>query len=286
MKRRFLVALIASSVVATGCTITIGHPPTSDSPAAGDQPVASPSPHATGIPGAPGRIAVLDDGGTLTAIDADGSDPVVLARSVPDQTLIRQPAWSPDGSRIAWVAMAADGTSADVWTAAPDGARSTDVKVGAVPFYLSWDPTSSRVGYLGNSPSVGIELGMVDVAASSYAPIDSGSPFYMSWSPSGKQLLVHVGTNRLERLGLDGSHTSIGDQPGTFTAPVWTADSRTLIYASAGDHGQHLVAYDVDTHRRMILARFQGTISFVVSPTGGASRSRSCTGAPSRRRSR
>ena len=74
MKRRFLVALIASSVVATGCTITIGHPPTSDSPAAGDQPVASPSPHATGIPGAPGPIAVLDDGGTLTAFDADGSD--------------------------------------------------------------------------------------------------------------------------------------------------------------------------------------------------------------------
>ena len=206
--------------------------------------------------------------GTLTTFAADGSDAVVLARSVPDQTLIRQPAWSPDGSRVAWVAMAADGTSADVMTAAPDGTRSTDVPVGAVPFYLSWDPTSSRIGYLGNSPSVGIELGLVDVAASAYAPIDSGSPFYMSWSPTGKQLLVHVGTDRLDRLALDGSHSSLGDQPGTFTAPVWTADGRTYIYSSAGESGQRLVAYDVATQRREVLVRFKGAIAFVVSPDG------------------
>ncbi len=269
MKRRLLFALIASAIVATGCTITIGHPPSaSGSPATGNQPVASPSPHATGIPGAPGRIAVLAEDGTLTAFAADGSDAVVLARSVPDQTLIRQPAWSPDGSRVAWVAMAADGTSADVMTAAPDGTRSTDVPVGAVPFYLSWDPTSSRIGYLGNSPSVGIELGLVNVATSAYAPVDSGSPFYMSWSPTGKQLLVHVGTDRLDRLALDGSHTSLDDQPGTFTAPVWTADGRTFIYSSAGGSGQRLVAYDVATQRREVLVRFKGAIAFVVSPDG------------------
>ena len=164
--------------------------------------------------------------------------------------------------------MAADGTSADVMTAAPDGARPTDVPVGSVPFYLSWDPTSARIGYLGNSPSVGIELGLVDVATSAYAPLDDGSPFYVSWAPTGKQLLVHVGTDRLDRLALDGSYTSVDDQPGTFTAPVWTADGRTLIYASAAESGQRLVAYDLGTGRREVLARFKGTISFVVSPDG------------------
>ena len=153
-------------------------------------------------------------------------------------------------------------------TAAPDGARSTDVPVGAVPFYLSWDPTSSRIGYLGNSPSVGIELGLVEVAASSYAPIDSGSPFYLSWAPTGKQLLVHVGTDRLDRLALDGSQTSLDDRPGTFTAPVWTADGQTFIYPSEGESGQRLVAHDVATQRREVLARFKGTIAFVVSPDG------------------
>jgi TolB protein len=104
------------------------------------------------------------------------------------------------------------------------------------------------------------------VAASAYAPLDDGSPFYMSWSPNGKQLLVHVGTDRLDRLALDGSHASIDDQPGTFTAPVWTADGQTLIYASVGARGERLVAYDVGTHRTDVLVRFEGAIAFVVSP--------------------
>jgi TolB protein len=268
-KRGLLSALVATSLVATGCTITFGHPPeASGAHATGNQPFPSPSPQATGVPGEPGRIAVLDERGTLTAFDADGSDAVVIALSVPDETLVRQPTWSPDGARIAWVGMAADGTSADVMIAAADGTRPTDIPVAAAPFYLSWDPTSSRIVYLGGSAAADIELGLVDVAASTYAAIDAGSPFYFSWAPAGKQLLVHVGTDRLDRLAIDGSHTSLDDPPGTFTAPVWTADGRTIVYASDGGHGQRLVAYDLGTERREVLARFDGTIAFVVSPDG------------------
>ena len=267
MRRRLLALLATCLLVATGCTITIGHPPNA-SHTPGNRPVPSPSPQTSGVPGAPGRIAVLDDRGTLTVFDASGSNAVVLADSVPGTTLVRQPTWSRDGSRIAWVGLAADGTSADVMTKAADGTGPTDTPVATAPFYLSWDPTSSRIVYLGGSASAGIELGVVDVAASTSTPIDAGSPFYLSWSPAGKQLLVHVGTNRLDRLAIDGTHTSLGDRPGTFTAPVWTADGRTFVYASVDGRGQQLVAYDLATHHREVLARFNGTITFVVSADG------------------
>jgi len=211
---------------------------------------------------------VLDSSGTLTVFDADGSDATFIAVSDPAATLVRQPTWSPDGTRIAWVGLDADGTSAEVMTAAADGTRSTDTAVAAAPFYLSWDPTSSRIVYLGGSANADIELGLVDVAASTTAPIDAGSPFYFSWAPQGKQLLVHVGNDRLDKLAIDGTFTPVGDRPGRFSAPVWTADGRTLFYVSQAKGRQRLIAHDVATDRRETLVRFDGVITFVVSPDG------------------
>jgi WD40 repeat protein len=269
MKRELFSALVATSLIAAGCTFTVGQPPEATGrPTTSSTPIPSPAPQPSGVPGAIGRIAVLDAGGTLTVFDADGSDPVVIAESDPEFFLVRQATWSRDGTRIAWVGLDADGTSADVKTAAPDGTGLTVTPVAATPFYLSWDPTSSRIVYLGGSATADIELGLVDVAASTSSPIDDGSPFYLSWAPSGKQLLVHVGQDRLDRLELDGTHTRLDDRPGLFNAPVWTADGRTFVYVSESGGRQRLVAFDLATDRREVLARFDGAISFVVSPDG------------------
>ncbi len=212
---------------------------------------------------------MLDELGNLTAFDADGSDTIVLAGSVPGETVVRQPTWSPDGARIAWVQVSADGTSAALVTTTADGTRPTETPITAAAFYLAWDPRSSRIAYLGSSASDEIELGVVDVAAGSEAAsLDVGSPFYLSWNPSGKQMLVHVGSDRLDRLAIDGTITTVDDRPGTFNAPVWTSDGRTLIYASKTEGGQRLVAYDLDADRRETLVRFDGAITFVVSPDG------------------
>ena len=215
VKRRLLSSLFAMSlIVATGCSITLGKPPEAGERRCrrSSQPRRPSSPDVSGFPG---RIAVLDASGTLTVFEADGSHPTVIAGSDPDVTLVRQPTWSRDGTRIAWVGLDADGTSATVMTAAFDGTQTTDTAVAAAPFYLSWDPTSSRIVYLGGSATADIELGLVDVAASTTAPIDAGSPFYFSWAPKGNQLLVHVGTDRLDRLAIDGTFTLARGSPGT-----------------------------------------------------------------------
>lgn len=265
------LAPVAFAFLLVGCTgAPWDTPPPSAGPQTGASPAAPAPPEAAGVPGAPGRIAVLDADGTLTAFDADGSgEPVVLDESDPGEIFVRQPTWSPDGARIAWVRIGDNGTSATLMTTSAAGTRPTETPVAAAPFYLSWDPTSSRVVYLGGSAAADIELGLIDIEAGAEpVPLDEGSPFYLSWNPSGKQLLVHVGTDRLDRLGVDGTVTSVADRPGMFTAPVWTADGRTFVFATDARDGQQLVARDRDTDRSETLARFDGTITFVVSPDG------------------
>lgn len=78
---------------------------------------------------------------------------------------------------------------------------------------------------------------------------------------------MHVGEDRLERLGLDGSLTTVADRPGTFSAPVWTADGRTFVYASVDADGQRLVARGVEAEKELQLVAY-GLIAFVVSPDG------------------
>lgn len=270
---RSLAPIAIFLVLAAGCTtepdldlpgIDIGSP--TESPA-----TSPPSTGAAGVPGAGGRLVVLDDLGNLVTIAPDGSDVVALDVSVQGQTLVRQPTWSPDGSSLAWVRLETSdaGTSASLVTMAADGTEPTVTPTTVAPFYLYWDPTSSRIAYLGSSASAEIELGIVDVAGGGQAkPLDAGSPLYLSWDPSGEEMLVHVGTDRLERLEIDGTLTTVDDRPGVFNAPVWTSDGRSLVYAAETPEGQRLVAHDLDAERGEELVPFEGAITFVVSPDG------------------
>jgi len=276
---RSVATLLLVLVLAASCTSEPERPDLPDVqidiPA--DQSAAAPSEGpaptvASKIRGLPGRLAVLDASGNLVTVNPDGSHQVVLAEAEPGLSEVRQPTWSPDGRRLGWVHVEvteAGALAASIATAGGDGGNSTEARTAVVPFYLSWDPTSSRIAYLGAPNENAFELGILEVAGrSSGTPLDTGQPFYLSWAPAGDQLLVHVGDDRLERLGLDGSLATVAERPGTFSAPVWTADGRTFVYASIDAGDQQLVVRGVDAGRERTLVPYDGLIAFVVSPDG------------------
>ena len=226
------------------------------------------------IGGVGGTLAVLAGDGSLVTMRPSGERRTTLAEVDSDRVQIQQPAWSHDGERIAWVRaeLHDDATvSGVVETSTADGKRPTVTTTDVYPFYLSWDPTSSRIGYLGSLAPEEIGFGIVELEAPDVPTeaIDSGRPFYLSWGPDGRELLAHIGEDRLERLGIDGEGETVNPRPGTFNVPFWTQDGSTLIYGSnESAFGQALIAEDARTGERTPLVEFPDGLIFVASPDG------------------
>jgi TolB protein len=255
MKRVRALVLVAGSLAAS-CTGDAAGP-------------SEPAPSVDVLPGVPTgmRLLVLTDDGTLLTSSPDGGSRIVLRPGGEQAVEARQPVWAPDGGTVAWVEVGTGGPAATSWliTSHPDGSAQREVQVDTGMFFLGWDPTSSRVAYLG-SYGDGIGMGVAEPAASGgpvARTLGAGQPFYVSWSPEGDGLLIHVGTETLGRIDLEGNLTPVGDVPGMFHAPVWLPDGRLVYAVTDGGHQVLVVRHG---RRTTDLVRFRGAIEFVVSP--------------------
>lgn len=137
------------------------------------------------------------------------------------------------------------------------------------PFYLYWNPSGTRVAYLGTGDS-SLEIGLLDVAGggTEAATIDSGQPYYFAWDGDGGRLLVHVGTERLEWLDLDGTITPLPQTPGFFQAPALSPDGERLVFAARDAGGERLLVANPAGEVTQTIAGHETSASFVLSPDG------------------
>ena len=156
----------------------------------------------------------------LYAIDPDGSDLVQLTEG--DSA---SPAWSPDGSRLAFSKLEADGS----WQIATIAADGTDLQVltsgSGVSEAPAWSPDGASIVY-------------------DYAPT---MPTDDSWHTS------------LYRMNADGSEPALLGEPDTFdTAPRFSPDGSHVVFVrwavdDAGDWDTLLVVRDLASGDERIL---------------------------------
>ncbi|MFP5352652.1 MAG: hypothetical protein ACLGIB_08830 [Actinomycetota bacterium] len=170
------------------------------------------------------------------------------------------PAWSPDGTKIAFES-SRDG-DAEIYVMAPDGTGLVQVTRNEVnDFSPVWSPDGTRIAFQTTFPNVdggddGSAIAMVDVGGGEITVLTDGSRFdgQPVWSPDGSLILFSSsptspegGRSHLWVMGPDGSEQTVIADEGDFAA--WSPDGTKVVFARGGD--LFIVAVAGDNEQRL-----------------------------------
>lgn len=145
----------------------------------------------------------------IMTMPADGGEPRALVDAKVSGEVLDEPAWSPDGTRLAYIRgvydQATDETATAVWTMAADG--SDPVQLLALPYAddVAWHPDGTSL-----LVSTGEGFATVDLDTATVAPIE-GQFRSAVWAPDGEHLYhARYATEDESELGIQRSLVTDG----------------------------------------------------------------------------
>lgn len=171
----------------------------------------------------------------IWVMNADGSSPMNLT-PLPDSTESgeagTEPAWSPDGNRIAY------NYQGDVWVMNVDGSGKTnlthDPAKPAAGWQPSWSPNGSAIAYIRD-----FDIWVMGADGSGKTQLTSttggtGTEKAPDWSPDGTRI-AYERSGQIWRMNADGTGqkpVSAGAGKGG-TQPAWSAAGTKIVFSSS-----------------------------------------------------
>jgi uncharacterized repeat protein (TIGR01451 family) len=218
--------------------------------------VLAPAAAQAAYPGADGRIAWTSNRSgnrDVWSMTADGTDPLNLTH---DPAMDAFPAWSPDGTQIAFTSSRRD-KNWDLWLMNTDGANPVDVTGSSQAFdwLPAWSPDGTRIAFTRNLDAHNAELWIMDADGSNQHPLSaansSADDALPVWSPDGSRIAFR--SNRTGDWDVfvapsDGSGPPIdlSNDPSADRAPSWSPNGQRLAFKSNRTGGFEIYLMDTD----------------------------------------
>lgn len=167
----------------------------------------------------------------------------------------RQPTWSPDGTRLAFVRD--DDSGGSIYIVATDGSGLTRLTQGALDRDPAWSPDGSRIAFA--RAHDGTRRGAiytVSVDGSDLRELSGGSGHHgdPTWSPDGSRIAFSsYGTpdgswqSDIYVMDADGSNpVRLTSDPGNDLSPAWSPDGSRIAFASRRATDEDLEIYVMD----------------------------------------
>ena len=175
-----------------------------------------------------------DDGYRIFLVDRDGAD---MRRLQTGAEPALYPAFSPDGSRIAY--SSGRGGDSDVYVIEVDGGKTTRLTHGeGADGYPSWSPDGAKIAFHsardGNYEIYVMNADGSDETRITEHPADDYNP---AWSPDGRWIAFDSDRDEVEgdeiyAASPDGSDLALVVAEGVF--PTWSPDSKRILFTLGG----------------------------------------------------
>lgn len=226
-----LFFLLALSL--TACAGTAPAVPVAESIPATDAPIPSVTPAPTEVPPPPCLIAFdsdRDDNREIYVMEPDGGNPLNLTNHPADDW---SPAWSPDGSRIAFVSDRENdhGSVQCIYVMNADGSDAHELIEDYYNDHPDWSPDGKRITftsrediYITNADGSGQPLNLTESPEKDAFPV---------WSPDGSQIAWLSGDDgnwQIFVMNVDGSGKRQLTGSGQINGVAWTVDGRLFTH--------------------------------------------------------